>query len=59
MAWRLLNVFPNTTSHRAGWMARVTSSERSWRSFSTSTMQNARIRLTYQVSQVRPRPTRP
>jgi hypothetical protein len=34
------NVSPKITNQRIGWMVRVASSERSWRSRCTSTRQN-------------------
>src|SRR6476661_3099418 len=39
-----LKVVPKMTSHRIGWIARVTSSLRSWRSFCSSTRQNVLMR---------------
>src|SRR5436190_4102263 len=48
MACRPPNVRPKMISHSAGWMARVTSSERSWRSFCISTMQNVTMRVANQ-----------
>src|SRR5262245_41225765 len=40
-----LNVVPKISSHSAGWIARVTSSVRSWRIFWISTRQNVAMRL--------------
>src|SRR5574341_2151526 len=45
MARSLVRVPPKITSHRAGWIALVYSSERSWRSFCSSTRQNVVTRL--------------
>src|SRR5690348_6390976 len=45
MARIRVNVSPKMTSHRAGWMARVTSSVRSWRSFCNSTRHIAYTRV--------------
>src|SRR5688572_27520940 len=44
MAVRRLKVTPKITSQRQGWMARVTSSVRSWRSFCSSTTHMAQTR---------------
>src|SRR4249919_403104 len=45
MAWRRSNVTPKISSHSAGWIARVSSSVRSWRIFWTSARQNVAMRL--------------
>src|SRR6266516_250101 len=45
MAWRRSNVTPKIISHSAGWIARVSSSVRSWRIFWTSARQNVAMRL--------------
>src|SRR5436190_1928355 len=45
MAWRRSNVSPKISSHSAGWIARVSSSVRSWRIFWISTRQNVAMRL--------------
>ena len=44
MAWICVNVSPKISSHSAGWIARVNSSVRSWRSFCSSTRQSAPMR---------------
>src|SRR5882762_10473796 len=44
MAWIRLKVWPKTTSHRIGWIARVISSLRSWRRRCSSTRQNVAMR---------------
>src|SRR5204863_5344508 len=45
MAWRRSKVTPKISSHSAGWIARVSSSVRSWRIFWTSARQNVAMRL--------------
>src|SRR6266566_767924 len=45
MAWRRSNVSPKISSHSAGWIARVSSSVRSWRIFWISARQNVAMRL--------------
>src|SRR5438045_999203 len=45
MAWRRSNVSPKISSHSAGWIARVSSSVRSWRIFWTSARQTVAMRL--------------
>src|SRR5947208_1241925 len=45
MAWILVKVSPKISSHSAGWMARVSSSVRSWRILRSSTQQSVATRL--------------
>src|SRR6266508_4813028 len=45
MAWRRSKVSPKIRSHSAGWIARVSSSVRSWRIFWISARQNVAMRL--------------
>src|SRR5438876_8134644 len=45
MAWTRVNVSPKISSQRAGWIARVSSSVRSCRSFCSSARQRAPTRL--------------
>src|SRR6478672_4937197 len=45
MAWSRSNVSPKISSHSAGWIARVSSSVRSWRIFWISRRQNVAMRL--------------
>src|SRR6478735_2862603 len=53
MARMRLKVVPKMTSQRIGWMARVSSSVRSWRSFCSSTRQNVPTRETSSRGPVR------
>src|SRR6478672_2098304 len=53
MARIWLNVVPKMTSQRIGWIARVISSLRSWRSFWSSTRQNVAMRDTRSRTPVR------
>src|SRR4051794_19106297 len=50
IAWSRVKVCPNTTSHRTGWIIRVSSSDRSWRSFCSSTRQNVTTRESSRVA---------
>jgi hypothetical protein len=45
MAWIFVKVSPKMISHRAGWMARVYSSVRSWRILRSSTQHSVTLRL--------------
>jgi hypothetical protein len=52
MAWILVKVTPKTSSRRAGWIARVYSSVRSWRSLASSSRHSVAVR--FQSSRMAP-----